>query len=182
MASNNWNQRFLTTILNRGREYFKNGCVEELECDEQRITAVVSGSYDYDVEINFDGTQIGSMTCDCPYAEDGYNCKHMAAVLYAWENQSKKSDSGHKNSEKEISVKDAVQMLSEETVRMLLMEYAEKDRKLRDHILISATGSVSQKQQNSWKRELMRLKKTYGVGYDNYLDYLIVHTIIFRIC
>lgn len=25
------------------------------------------------------------MHCSCPYAKKGYNCKHMAAVLYKWE-------------------------------------------------------------------------------------------------
>lgn len=25
------------------------------------------------------------MSCDCPYALDGHNCKHMAAVLYEWQ-------------------------------------------------------------------------------------------------
>lgn len=25
------------------------------------------------------------MSCDCPYALDGHNCKHMAAVLFEWE-------------------------------------------------------------------------------------------------
>lgn len=24
------------------------------------------------------------MSCSCPYALDGRNCKHMAAVLYEW--------------------------------------------------------------------------------------------------
>lgn len=24
------------------------------------------------------------MYCSCPYALDGRNCKHMAAVLYEW--------------------------------------------------------------------------------------------------
>lgn len=27
----------------------------------------------------------GQLSCDCPYAEDGNYCKHMAAVLYACE-------------------------------------------------------------------------------------------------
>ena len=25
------------------------------------------------------------MSCDCPYAQDDHNCKHMAAVLYEWQ-------------------------------------------------------------------------------------------------
>ena len=29
------------------------------------------------------GDPIEDMLCDCPYAEDGNYCKHMAAVLFA---------------------------------------------------------------------------------------------------
>jgi len=35
------------------------------------------------------------MYCSCPYALDGRNCKHMAAVLYEWsenEAEEKKTD------------------------------------------------------------------------------------------
>ena len=35
------------------------------------------------------------MYCSCPYALDGRNCKHMAAVLYEWsenEAEEKKDD------------------------------------------------------------------------------------------
>ena len=171
MLTENWKQQFSTTILNRGWEYYRQMCVDELEFDGQGITAVVSGSYEYNVDITFSGNGIGKMTCDCPYAEEGNYCKHMAAVLYAWEDEMKNPDSGHEKYGKEISVKDAVQMLTEETVRVLLLEYAEKDRGLRDHILISATGGISRKQRDSWKKELAHLKRNYDVGYDDYLNY-----------
>ncbi len=32
-----------------------------------------------------DGHTITHMDCNCPYAEDGKHCKHMAAVLYEYE-------------------------------------------------------------------------------------------------
>lgn len=31
------------------------------------------------------GTNVVRMRCDCPYADGGENCKHMAAVVYALE-------------------------------------------------------------------------------------------------
>ena len=49
---------------------------------EDGYKAVVSGSEDYSVEIVIENGKVLSMVCDCPYAEDGNNCKHMAAVLY----------------------------------------------------------------------------------------------------
>ncbi len=35
------------------------------------------------MEILLDGNSIEDMFCDCPYAEEGNYCKHMAAVLFA---------------------------------------------------------------------------------------------------
>lgn len=52
--------------------------------------ATVCGTDDYEVLINLDGdrekSNIKSMFCSCPYADSGANCKHMAAVLFEWEN------------------------------------------------------------------------------------------------
>ena len=46
---------------------------------------MVSGSDDYEVNIYFSDGEIEDMYCDCPYASDGNNCKHMAAVLYLFD-------------------------------------------------------------------------------------------------
>lgn len=35
------------------------------------------------------------MACDCPYAQDGHNCKHMAAVLFEWERRVSHPEIGH---------------------------------------------------------------------------------------
>ena len=43
---------------------------------------MVEGSYEYDVSIILKDGHVTQMSCDCPYAEDGSHCKHMAAVLY----------------------------------------------------------------------------------------------------
>lgn len=71
-------------ILERGRNYLNDGCVENLSQDGNTVTAVVCGTEDYDVEIEMDrGGNIACMSCTCPYAAEGNNCKHMAAVLFA---------------------------------------------------------------------------------------------------
>ena len=80
-----WKQLFRPHILERGMEYYYAGCVESLEADEAEITAVVEGTEDYDVLIELDRGKVLDMECSCPYAEGGEHCKHMAAVLYAWE-------------------------------------------------------------------------------------------------
>ena len=189
-----WKYKFSNTILNRGRDYFENGHVYELDCAHHCLKAVVCGSDDYEVEIHFADGEILSMTCDCPYAEDGNNCKHMAAVLFAWEEGTscqntltQKEDLPKEiNSVSDklpgISLEDAVKGLSAEKARELLLEYARTNSGLTDRILTLANGGVSLKPQNDWKRDLHRLQRKYHVNeygeiyyqyIDQYLDALL---------
>lgn len=80
-----WESYFQKRILDRGYDYYFDDRVEDLRITPNRIKAVVYGTHPYHVEIKLNGNQIIGMSCDCPYAEDGHNCKHMAAVLYEWQ-------------------------------------------------------------------------------------------------
>ena len=77
-----WQHLFPVTILNRGREYFRKNKVRSLIRDGDTFYAAVEGNEEYEVEIRLKASQVTEMHCSCPYAEDGNNCKHMAAVLY----------------------------------------------------------------------------------------------------
>ena len=59
--------------------------VGELDISDDKINAVVYGSEEYEVSIGLENGGVRDMYCDCPYAEDVSYCKHMAAVLYAYE-------------------------------------------------------------------------------------------------
>ena len=52
---------------------------------DDEIIAQVEGTDVYDVRIVLDGEDVIDMYCSCPYARDGHNCKHMAAVLFKFE-------------------------------------------------------------------------------------------------
>lgn len=80
-----WETYFQKRILDRGYDYYFDDRVEDLRINSNRIKAVVNGTDFYHVEIKLNGNQIIGMSCDCPYAQDGHNCKHMAAVLYEWQ-------------------------------------------------------------------------------------------------
>ena len=83
MQTKHWKDWFQPHILERGRAYFDEGRVSELERTEDSYTAIVEGTEEYEVEILLGGDSVEDMLCDCPYAEDGTACKHMAAVLFA---------------------------------------------------------------------------------------------------
>ena len=87
--SNMWINYFSRKIATRGRQYYRNGAVKELiiNSDGTNVTALVNGRTTYHVEIALDKhmLSVNGLNCDCPYAESGFHCKHMAAVLYALE-------------------------------------------------------------------------------------------------
>ena len=70
----------------KGLEYYSRGFVKKISLDgENKISAKVEGTSEYNVSVEFTGTGI-SASCDCPYELDDH-CKHIAAVLiYAMEN------------------------------------------------------------------------------------------------
>ena len=89
-----WEDMFRPHILERGYDYYMTGAVESLtrlDPDDIVYEAVVDGSRSYHVEIRYDRGSVMDMQCDCPYAMDGKNCKHMAAVLYEIEEKQEKS-------------------------------------------------------------------------------------------
>lgn len=77
---NSWEFLFEEKILNRG--CFITDDVRILSRSSRKVNAIVSGTFDYDVEIEFDDDgYVDSMSCTCPYFERD-NCKHLAALLY----------------------------------------------------------------------------------------------------
>jgi len=71
-----------STIIHRGREYYENDAVVDLqETEKDRWHAEVIGTDTYEVEVVLSGKEkIKSYSCDCPY--DGDICKHVVAVLF----------------------------------------------------------------------------------------------------
>lgn len=84
----NWKYNFDPKILLRGEMYYKEGRVGNIERNGDSYSATVYGSFDYNVYVEFDDGDLIVADCTCPYShdEDKY-CKHVAALLYAIEDQ-----------------------------------------------------------------------------------------------
>ena len=80
-----WYKLFRQHILDRGIEYYEDGEVTEFSYSNNEIKASVNGSDIYEVEISLDEEDVVDMYCSCPHAAGGHNCKHMAAVLFKFE-------------------------------------------------------------------------------------------------
>ena len=70
MLKKNWKNLFRKTILDRGYGYYLEGAVEDISRDDDVISATVSGTELYEVEIFLNNDEVCDMDCDCPYAEE----------------------------------------------------------------------------------------------------------------
>ncbi|EMJ6440835.1 MULTISPECIES: SWIM zinc finger family protein [Bacillus] len=65
-------------IVDKGYEYYEDGHVEDVEIQDKKVFAFVTGNAgNYEVVIDLEG--FSESNCECPY--ENY-CKHMAAVVY----------------------------------------------------------------------------------------------------
>ena len=87
-----WKDLFETRILQRGRDYYRQGLVTDLWQECNTLHAVVQGREDYEVAVTLKDHVPVFMDCTCPYAESGSACKHMAAVLFAYNEAADKSE------------------------------------------------------------------------------------------
>lgn len=168
-----WQKMFSPWILERGRNYWYDGCVESLAQDGGTVTAVVCGTEDYDVEIEIDrGGNIAWMSCTCPYAEEGNHCKHMAAVLFAMEEDiTEQFDISH-NGEgfSKLPWQEALNGLSLEEMRQLLTELAQSDRGLQERITTLHGQPAPELLIATWKDQLAVIPGKYADRHD-YIDY-----------
>lgn len=169
----NWQKMFAPWILERGRDYWDDGCVESLCQDGNTVTAVVSGTEDYDVEIEMGcGGNIEYMSCTCPYAEEGNNCKHIAAVLFAMEEEKEdQSDIPH-NGEgcPNLPWQEALNGLSPEEMRQILSELAQSDQGLQERIATLHGQLAPEVLEATWEMQIAEITEKYTDRHD-YINY-----------
>lgn len=124
----NFELRLNQTILKRGKQYYENGAVTDLEETGKSIwQAEVIGSATYTVEIKLiNKNTIEDHSCDCPY--DGGTCKHFAAVLF----RLKEALTNTKAEQPERSgFKTLLQKISLEEYQEFILAHAAKDKNFR---------------------------------------------------
>ncbi len=164
-----WKDWFQTHILERGQAYFAEGRVSELERAEDGYTAIVNGTEEYEVEILLDDEDsIEDMLCDCPYAEDGNYCKHMAAVLFAVEAKPLTK----KVKKQRLAPGALVEKIPDGQLRPLLTELVSADEKLYRALLLRYGETALDECVKTLKKELAAIGDQYADrhGYVNYRD------------
>lgn len=163
-----WKDLFKPWILDRGKGYYLEGAVNDLEISDGEITARVEGSEDYTVEIQLsDGIPV-EMWCCCPYADGGENCKHMAAVLFAAERAAYSFDAMN---EEPQPWEEALKNLTVDQLRSLVHEFAVDDGKLQKRLLRMVEEDIEPEETPDWQEEIMAMVWEVADEEDDYIDY-----------
>ena len=169
MQIESWKNWFQPHILERGRAYFEEDRVSVLERTEDGYTATVEGTEEYEVEILLDGDSIEDMLCDCPYAEDGNACKHMAAVLFAAAAAEPSKEEAPAKKER-LTPAGLVEKISDSQLRPLLTELVSADEKLYRALLLRYGETSLDECMRTLKKELTSIRRQYA-GRDGTIDY-----------
>ena len=115
------------------------------------------------------------MYCDCPYAEDGHNCKHMAALLYAFDDGLKTESREVVSENRTDYIENIIKSLSEAEVKKYLLEAALKDNSLYDRIILQTSEFVTEVQIQRWKNKIESIINGFGekygfIGYEDAYD------------
>ncbi len=162
-----WKELFDKCILERGFDYYIEGAVDNIDISEDIICAEVEGTEPYQVEINMEKGEITDMYCSCHYAEDGQNCKHMAAVLYEYENRWNTDKDDKDTSETAATL---VSGADEGVVRAFLAEILEKDARLYIKFKNMVSPQISVADIKSLKNQIDGMLFSYADKYGT-IDY-----------
>ena len=175
MAHYRWKELFQPHIWQRGVDYFRENRILDMQYHGNSITAEIEGTEVYTVSVTLDPqtNKIEDYFCECPYGEDGTPCKHLAALLCALE------DGGHEKALGDAgnsTIEQVVNMLSEQQMRELLMQFAQRDSYIRERIQILATQSLPTTQKGRWRQDLDALTASVAdrhgfIDYEEAYDY-----------
>ena len=179
-----WKKLFATHILERGYDYYLENAVENIDISEDIIRADVIGSEDYEVEISVNNGEVTDMYCSCPYALDGRNCKHMAAVLYEWsEDEDEEESAKEVNTDlfqpaytinaykkKVAAVEELVSGATEDEVRSFLVAVLAEDEKLLLRFHNTINEQVTKKDINNYIRQVDIIADRY-LGRNRFISY-----------
>lgn len=180
----NWKRLFATHILERGYDYYLENTVENIDISEDIIRADVIGSEDYEVEISVNNGEVTDMYCSCPYALDGKNCKHMAAVLYEWSEDAGEEEPAKKvNTElfqpaytinaykkKVAAVEELVSGATEEEVRSFLVAVLAEEEKLLLRFHNTINKQVTREDIDNYIRQVDIIADRY-LGRNRFISY-----------
>jgi SWIM zinc finger len=130
LTLSNFEKHINDTVLKRGKNYYEQGMVVELEESADNLwQAEVTGSDTYAVEIailNNKKKIIDDYSCTCPF--EGIICKHVVAVLLAIKEEIKNASPGSPAANKKIIFEDLVKKTGLKELQQFIAAYALKNK------------------------------------------------------
>jgi len=125
----------------KGKEYFKDGCVEKIWQEENEYKAIVRGVHKYSVSLKFDDEDELEYHCSCPYELDGA-CKHVIATIFAFTFDKKfvTQPKQKKTEESEVIIDDLLSKTTTSQQRSFLEKVLKKDPSLIEDLNIFLQG------------------------------------------
>ena len=166
----NFETQINAVILQRGRLYFQNGNVENIEeAEDKTWRAEVTGSDLYSVEVILKGNkEITGYSCDCPYDEG--ICKHTVAVLFALVEILKKQKNKPKGASKKDVFENLLQTISLKEYQDFISQYAAKNKNFKTEFeLFFADKDSRIDVEKKYSDLIERMIKKYSRG--GYIDY-----------
>ena len=161
----------------RGRNYYHQDRIQEIEIDGNEIRATVRGSSYYDVAIDVADDAVRPR-CSCPYDYAG-DCKHIVAVLLVVDDRdtdtvSEATGESDRTTTETVDIDSVVRDLPADELRSFMLEIVEDDPDIRDR-LIAYAGEDTGKTVYDYKQEIDRLFDSATgrrgmVEYDTHID------------
>ncbi len=159
----------------RGRNYYHQDRIQEIDIDGNEIRATVRGSSYYDVAIDIADDAIRTR-CSCPYDYAG-DCKHIVAVLLAVDDRDTDTvgtDDSDQMPPETVDIDSVVRELPADELRSFVLEIVEVDPDIRDR-LIAYAGEDTGKTVYDHKQEIGQLFDSATgrrgmVEYDTHID------------
>ena len=149
----NWENDFQEKILDRGYDYFQRDLVKVTENKKTHISASVTGSEIYHVEIELFSDEIEYLSCTCPHADSGEYCKHMAAVLFYLD--------GGTESESPEDVENFLESVETDVLREWAVTVVKDDANLLNRLKMMASHELSDEDINIYKDYIRDIFKEY---------------------
>ena len=119
-------QYFDDYTIYKGFEYYHSGNIKDIKRLNNQLTARITGSKEYIVHIDLDN--MNNMTCTCPQYAKGNKCKHLSALLHAYNNENIEE-------KEEYDLDQMIDLVDEEFLRFFLKIQLRNNKELQQELL-----------------------------------------------
>lgn len=165
-----WEDVFQSQILDRGYDYYQRGLVTNLKRTSDGVQATVKGSKTYHVTVSVQNGQVVDAECNCPYAQGGKYCKHMAAVMFASFPDDEIGETSRKSQPTGLGVVQLVLSATEQQVRDFLTETLLTDGDLAAKFALRVAPETAENNRQLYLQQISDIIESYQ-DYSGFIDY-----------